>query len=85
MIADSAFYGCTRLASITIPNSVTSIGYWAFSGCGSLTNVTFKNTNGWKVTKGRETQTLQSSSLSNVYTAARYLTSDYYGYIWERG
>ena len=28
-----AFRGCTSLTSVTIPNSVTSIGSWAFSGC----------------------------------------------------
>ena len=85
VIADSAFRFCSNLTTITIPDSVTSIGYSAFRDCGSLTNVTFKNKNGWKVINNKETQTLQSSSLSNVYTAARYLTSDYYGYIWERG
>ena len=32
-----AFYACDSLTSITIPDSVTSIGGWAFSGCSSLT------------------------------------------------
>ena len=32
-ICDSAFYDCGSLTSITIPNSVTSIGSSAFSGC----------------------------------------------------
>ena len=35
--------GCSGLASVTIPNSVTSIGNDAFSGCGSLTSVTIPN------------------------------------------
>ena len=35
-----AFYGCSGLTSITIPNSVTSIGNQAFSGCSGLTSIT---------------------------------------------
>ena len=35
-----AFSGCTSLSSVTIPNSITSIGGSAFYGCTSLTNVT---------------------------------------------
>ena len=38
-IDDHAFEGCTGLTSITISNSVTSIGINAFSGCTSLTNI----------------------------------------------
>ena len=41
-IADQAFYSCRGLKSINIPNSVTSIGNSAFSGC-SLPNVTIPN------------------------------------------
>ena len=37
-IGDSAFYGCTGMTAIELPNSVTSIiGEFAFGNCGSLT------------------------------------------------
>ena len=32
-IGTQAFYGCSGLTSVTIPNSVTSIGPGAFAGC----------------------------------------------------
>ena len=40
---DYVFSYCDSLTSVTIPNSVTSIGDYAFSGCSSLTSVTIPN------------------------------------------
>ena len=42
-IGDHAFYGCTRLTNITIPNSVTAIGDKAFSLCAVLASITIPN------------------------------------------
>ena len=40
-IGYDAFYGCSSLTAITIPEGVTSIGSSAFRGCSSLKEVTF--------------------------------------------
>ena len=42
-IGGSAFWYCTGLTSVTIPNSVTEIGSEAFSGCTGLISVTIPN------------------------------------------
>ena len=43
VICDDAFYKCIGLTSVTIPNSVTSIGNNAFFLCMGLTSVTIPN------------------------------------------
>ena len=39
-LGDYAFHGCSGLTSLTLPSSVTSIGWSAFSGCSGLTSLT---------------------------------------------
>ena len=39
-IGDYAFYGCTNLTSVTIPEGVTKIGAFVFENCTSLTSIT---------------------------------------------
>ena len=43
-IGNSAFYGCSGLTAVEIPNSVTSIGSSAFYECSGLTAVEIPNT-----------------------------------------
>ena len=39
VIGDGAFFGCTALSHVSIPNSVTNIGIGAFMQCSSLTYI----------------------------------------------
>lgn len=39
-IGTSAFNGCKKLESIVLPNSVSTMGIWAFANCTSLSSVT---------------------------------------------
>lgn len=43
-IGTCAFYGCSRLQSITVPEGITSIGPSAFSSCKNLTTVVLPTT-----------------------------------------
>ncbi|MBR5776874.1 MAG: leucine-rich repeat domain-containing protein [Bacteroidales bacterium] len=43
MIYRATFEFCRNITSITIPNSVTSIGYDSFNSCSSLTSITIPN------------------------------------------
>ena len=55
MIVWQAFIGCSSLTSITIPESVTSIGLQAFKGCSSLTSIIIPDgvtSIGWETFKG---------------------------------
>ena len=40
VIGNQAFDGCSSLTSLTLPSSVTEIGWYAFYGCSGLTSLT---------------------------------------------
>lgn len=85
-----AFSGCEGLIKITVPDSVSAIKEFAFSGCGFLENVTFVNTQGWKLiplfsSDASDISDISSSDLANSATAAKYLTTTYSDYYWKRG
>lgn len=46
-ISDDAFFGCSGLTSITIPNTVTHIGNDAFAMCPNLNSVYIKDLEAW--------------------------------------
>ena len=46
-IGSMAFYGCSGLTAVEIPNSVTSIGYSAFRHCDGLTRVDINDVEAW--------------------------------------
>ncbi len=44
IIVDSAFYNCSNLTNVTIPEGVESIGYFGFYNCSSLESISIPNT-----------------------------------------
>ena len=46
-IGTGAFYWCTKLKDIVIPDSVIYIGDYAFSGCSGLTSVHISDLEAW--------------------------------------
>ena len=64
-IGPGAFWSCSDLTSVTIPNSVTAIRRGAFSGCSALTSITIPNS----VRTIEEQAFYGCSSLAEVYVS----------------
>ena len=67
-IGHEAFFSCTSLTSITIPNGVTSIGNAAFNGCTGLTSVRFER-DGTTIGTSAFINPDNTTSLQTAYTA----------------
>lgn len=74
MIRAHAFNGCRSLASITIPDSVTSIGYKAFYGCNNLTDVYYYgNQSSWNsISIGSSNTTLTNATIHFIGKTESY-------------
>ena len=81
-IGESAFYLCTSLTSITIPDGVTSIGYGAFVRCSNLTSITIGN----GVTSIGESAFERCSSLTTIEVGAGNVNyTDVNGVLFNKG
>ena len=85
-LATNAFYNCTALTKITLPDTITKIGMSAFSGCTALTGITIPDgvthieENAFAGCVGITTVTIPSSVTYIGYSAfySCSLTSVYY-------
>ncbi|HBP26247.1 MAG TPA: hypothetical protein DD618_04775 [Acholeplasmatales bacterium] len=68
-MGNSAFKGCTSLSSITIPNSVTSLGSGLLSGCPNLTSITIP------FVGNSSTSTGNDAKFGFIFGASLYLSS----------
>ncbi len=84
VIGQSAFFGCSSLTDIIIPDSVTQIGAGAFANS-SVKSITFINTEGWNMVDyfNGTTSPVSSETFSNPEEIAKYLNTNY-SYVWER-
>eukprot|EP00729_Bicosta_minor_P008035 gene8035-14852_t len=79
-ISQLVFSGCSGLTSVTIPDSVNSIGNSAFSGCSGLTSVTIPDSDpksillgGLTIGSSQTTYTRSKINLQSAVVGAREL------------
>ena len=82
IIAPGALEGCSEIASIIIPESVSFIGQYAFEGCTSLKNVSFVSES-WSIINGEKTYVPVETKTTNDDIASD-LTEVYYYCAWYK-
>ncbi len=87
-IASYAFYGCSTMTELTIPENITFIGIYAFRKCEALKSVVFVSVYNWYKTENPneayEKTGGTSLGIGNNAWNARYLTMYEYEYYWYR-
>ena len=77
IIYDGAFSGCSDLTSVTIPDSVTSIGYQAFYRCSNLTDVYYQgDLSGWSEIEFADAYANPKCRADNLYINGELLQND---------
>jgi len=80
-IDSSSFAYNNNLTEVTIGTGVTNIKSWAFAPCEKLTKVIFSNPNGWLISNGTTSESIDVSDPTN---AANYLKNTSTQYEWIR-
>ncbi len=87
-IEAAAFFGCNGLASVTIPDSVISIGKHAFEYCTGLTSIVFTDPTTWYRTNNfTDWQNKTNGTVvdvSDAATAVEYFTPAIALYYWYK-
>ena len=82
-IGETAFMN-TGLTNITIPDSLSSIGRYAFQNCSSLKRIVFPNTTGWYRTMSSSDTSGTNMTMTNSTQNATWLIYTYYNYYFKR-
>lgn len=86
-IGAGAFSNCGSLKEVVIGSGVTRIEAKAFLLCHALSSVTFRNSDGWWITKDAEAtsgEAIPQTELDSTAKAAELLYTTYPYYIWQK-
>lgn len=83
IIDHKAFYGCTALEKLILPETLQFIGEQAFMLCKSLKKVDINNRYQWTISgNGIYNEALHDTDLADEEVAAKFLTEDYVDCSW---
>ena len=83
-IGYKAFYDNDYITSVIISSSITTIEHFAFYECDNITSVEFENPEGWWCAYNADDTSGTSVTLTDVATAATYLSKQYVAHYWKK-